>query len=167
MICPRQVLRELGLVSEDEESMSDDPELLQRLCSILDVNSFELRPPGGVEDSPLRGLYPKTAIMAHDCVRNTHMTVDEKFELTVYASLPIKFDQPILVNYTSPLLVKTLSSIVVCARGSVWPSSLDEIERKQKPDSTRKLLDNVSGQNDPVLYTHRANLTRINFAPKM
>ncbi|XP_043275189.1 uncharacterized protein [Venturia canescens] len=96
-----EVLRGLGLVPEES---THEPDLLQRLCSILDVNSFELRPPGGLEDSPLRGLYPNTAVMAHECIRNTHITVDDKFQLTVYASLPIEADQPIFVNYTSPLL---------------------------------------------------------------
>ncbi|XP_015126796.1 SET domain-containing protein SmydA-8 [Diachasma alloeum] len=91
------VLRRLGLAENADN-------VLQRICGIVDVNSFELRSPGTLENSPLRGLYPKAALMAHDCRGNTHLTVDDDFNLTVYASLSIDKGAPILFNYTSSLL---------------------------------------------------------------
>ncbi|KAL6439685.1 hypothetical protein ACFW04_004037 [Cataglyphis niger] len=79
-------------------------ELIQKLCGILDVNAFELRSPGVLDNLLLRGLYIEATLMAHDCRGNTHLTVDDNFQLTVYASVPIKQDESILFNYTSSLL---------------------------------------------------------------
>lgn len=47
-------------------------ELIQRVCGILEVNSFEGRTIG---DEKVRCIYPKTAIMAHSCTPNTMHTV--------------------------------------------------------------------------------------------
>ncbi|XP_063973516.1 SET domain-containing protein SmydA-8-like [Diachasmimorpha longicaudata] len=91
------VLKRVGLVDN-----SDD--LLQRICGIIDVNSFELRSPGALDNSLLRGLYPKAALMAHDCRGNTYLTVDDDFNLTVYASVSIEKGGAILFNYTSSLM---------------------------------------------------------------
>ncbi|XP_072750457.1 uncharacterized protein [Anoplolepis gracilipes] len=79
-------------------------ELMQKLCGILDVNTFELRSPGVLDGLLLRGLYIEAILMAHDCRSNTYLTVDDNFQLIVYASVPIKQDEPILFNYTSSLL---------------------------------------------------------------
>lgn len=88
------------------ENESPDAELMQKLCGILDVNAFELRSSGGVLDGLLlRGLYAEATLMAHDCRGNTHLTVDDDFRLTVYASVAIQENEPILFNYTSSLLV--------------------------------------------------------------
>ncbi|KAL0124887.1 hypothetical protein PUN28_006630 [Cardiocondyla obscurior] len=79
-------------------------ELMHKLCGILDVNAFELRSPDAVDSFLLRGLYIEATLMAHDCRGNTHLTVDDNFQLTIYASVAIKQDEPILFNYTSSLL---------------------------------------------------------------
>lgn len=91
-----EILKSFEFFENDED--------LQRLCGIIDVNSFELRSPGTL-DSALRGLYAEAALMAHDCRGNTHLTVDDDFQLTVYASQSIDEGEPILFNYTSSLLV--------------------------------------------------------------
>lgn len=80
-------------------------EILQRIYGIIDVNSFELRS-DDFEPVPLRGLFIEAALMAHDCVGNTHITIDNSFKMTVFASIPIKKGQAILYNYTSPLWVR-------------------------------------------------------------
>ncbi|KAG8034570.1 hypothetical protein G9C98_007646 [Cotesia typhae] len=72
-----EILKSFEFFENDED--------LQRLCGIIDVNSFELRSPGTL-DSALRGLYAEAALMAHDCRGNTHLTVDDDFQLTVYAN---------------------------------------------------------------------------------
>ncbi|CAK9798280.1 SET domain-containing protein SmydA-8, isoform A [Anthophora plagiata] len=95
------VLKSLRLIPEDDSSVTD---LLQQLCGILDVNTFELRSPGGLDGLLLRGLYMEASLMAHDCRGNTHLTVDNDYQLTVYASVPIKEDEAIFFNYTSSLL---------------------------------------------------------------
>ncbi|XP_076662818.1 uncharacterized protein LOC143366016 isoform X2 [Andrena cerasifolii] len=96
------VMKTLHLIPN---SGAETSELLQQLCGILDVNTFELRSPGGLDGLLLRGLYGEATLMAHDCRGNTHLTVDDNFQLTVYASLPIAAGEPILFNYTSSLLV--------------------------------------------------------------
>lgn len=80
-------------------------ELIQKLCGILDINTFELRSPSILDGLLLRGLYIEASLMSHDCRGNTHLTMDDNFQLTVYASVPIKQNEPILFNYTSSLLV--------------------------------------------------------------
>lgn len=97
------VLKSLEIIDKAEEN--NFFELLQRLCGILDVNSFELRSPGSLDNSLLRGLYLEAALMAHDCRGNTHLTVDDDFLLTIYASRPIDEGEIISFNYTSSLLV--------------------------------------------------------------
>ncbi|XP_046469397.1 SET domain-containing protein SmydA-8 isoform X1 [Neodiprion pinetum] len=97
-----QVLHKLRLVPDDSETS----ELMQRICGILDVNSFELRSSGEseLEGHLLRGLYTKAALMAHNCRSNTHLTVDERDELAIYASVDIKKGATIYFNYTGSLL---------------------------------------------------------------
>lgn len=68
------------------------------------MNTFELRSPGGLVGLFLRGLYLEASLIAHDCRSNTHITVDDNFHLTVYASMPIKENDVIYFNYTSSLL---------------------------------------------------------------
>ncbi|KAJ8923433.1 hypothetical protein NQ315_001992 [Exocentrus adspersus] len=85
-------------------------ELVQKVCGILDVNSFEIRPPtSSVEmiKNPgvqcLRGLYLQAALMAHDCVGNTHLSVDDDFLLRIHASVDIPEGTPIFFNYCNVL----------------------------------------------------------------
>ncbi|KAG5331828.1 MSTAA protein, partial [Acromyrmex charruanus] len=95
------VIRRLRWPAEIEPP---NTELMQKLCGILDVNTFELRSPSALDGLLLRGLYIEATLMAHDCRGNTHLTVDDNFQLTVYASVAIKQNEPILFNYTSSLL---------------------------------------------------------------
>jgi len=101
-----QIIRRLRVPVEIEPPST---ELMQKLCGILDVNAFELRSPDALDDLLLRGLYIEATLMAHDCRGNTHLTVDDNFQLTVYASVAIKQDEPILFNYTSSLLVSYIN----------------------------------------------------------
>ncbi|XP_033608644.1 SET domain-containing protein SmydA-8 isoform X3 [Cryptotermes secundus] len=95
-----EVLRDHGLLAPTE-----DADLVQRICGILDVNSFEVRGPpskAGVTER-LRGVYLRAALMAHDCVANTHLAVDDDFQMIVHASIPIPRGHPIYFNYTSAM----------------------------------------------------------------
>ncbi|XP_034951070.1 SET domain-containing protein SmydA-8-like isoform X2 [Chelonus insularis] len=94
------VLKAFKLI--DQSQTSD--ELIQQLCGILDVNSFELRSPGCLSNPGLCGIYIIAALMAHDCRGNTFLTVDDEFQLTIYASKPIEEGEPIFFNYTSSLV---------------------------------------------------------------
>lgn len=50
-------------------------ELIQTVCGILDVNAFEARTPSGYL---IRCLFPKLAIMSHNCISNIHHAIDCK-----------------------------------------------------------------------------------------
>ncbi|XP_049799871.1 SET domain-containing protein SmydA-8-like [Schistocerca nitens] len=90
-----QPLKEAGLLRESEETC-------QRVCGVLDVNSFEVRAPHGGHDQ-LRAVYARAALMAHDCVANTHLAVDDNFVMTVHAALPIPKGAAVCFNYTNVL----------------------------------------------------------------
>lgn len=47
--------------------------------------------------------------MAHDCVGNTFLSVDDDFILTVKASVDIPENSPIYFNYSNALSVSTKS----------------------------------------------------------
>lgn len=51
--------------------------------------------------------------MAHDCIGNTFLSVDDDFSLTVKASVNIPEKSPIYFNYANPLSV-SIPSIGVC-----------------------------------------------------
>ncbi|KPJ18665.1 Protein msta, isoform A [Papilio machaon] len=91
----------LGLLDNTE-----DNNLVQKVCAAIDVNSFEVRGPPlpaiGCSEI-LRGVYLKAALMAHDCVANTHVAINDGNELVCHASTDIKKGETIYYNYTDPL----------------------------------------------------------------
>lgn len=93
----------------------EDVEFVQKICGIIDVNSFEVRSPIGPRGigQPLRGLYVEAALMAHDCVPNTHLSIDEKFEMIIHASVNISKGQSIVYNYTGSLQVSKKFKLVL------------------------------------------------------
>lgn len=84
---------------------------MQRICGILDVNSFEVRGPlsKSGQRERLRGVYLRPALLAHDCVANTHLTVDDNFQMTVHASVTIPQGHPIYFNYTTAIQVRMIT----------------------------------------------------------
>lgn len=48
-------------------------DLIHTVCGILDVNAFEARTPTGYG---IRCLFPKLAILSHNCVSNIHHAID-------------------------------------------------------------------------------------------
>lgn len=81
---------------------------MQKICAAIDVNSFEVRgvpiPAVGCIET-LRGVYLKAALLAHDCVSNTHMSINDNNLLVCHASVDIRKGDPIYYNYTDPLKV--------------------------------------------------------------
>ncbi|XP_030751722.1 SET domain-containing protein SmydA-8-like isoform X1 [Sitophilus oryzae] len=105
-IAVENVMQEMNLLSEDD--IKD--ELIQKICGILDINTFEVRPPMSQsisilkpETQCLRGLYLEAAMMAHDCIPNAHLSVDDNFVMSVYASIDINENEPIYFNYSNIL----------------------------------------------------------------
>ncbi|KAJ9581776.1 hypothetical protein L9F63_003845, partial [Diploptera punctata] len=95
-----EVMRTHELLCSKEEA-----DLMQRICGILDVNSFEVRGPVSKsgDSERLRGVYLRAALMAHDCLANTHLAVDDSFQMTIHASVPIPRSQAIYFNYTNTM----------------------------------------------------------------
>lgn len=97
-----QTFEEFNIISPDDKQSN---ELIQQICGILDVNTFEIRSQTDVNDLKLGGLYLEPSLMAHRCISNTHLTVDDEFQLSVFASVPIQKDEMICFSYTSPFMV--------------------------------------------------------------
>ncbi|KAJ9577911.1 hypothetical protein L9F63_025224 [Diploptera punctata] len=95
-----EVMRTHELLCSKEEA-----DLMQRICGILDVNSFEVRGPVSKsgDSERLRGVYLRAALMAHDCLANTHLAVDDSFQMTIHASVLIPRSQAIYFNYTNTM----------------------------------------------------------------
>lgn len=94
-------IKSLGLLEED-----GDKELIQKICGAIDVNSFEARGPsipGLGYSETLRGSYMKAALLAHDCVANTHLSINDNYVLIISASTKINKGETIYYNYTDPL----------------------------------------------------------------
>lgn len=90
--------------------MSDEEvkdEIIEKICGILDVNTFEVRPAGTIEANEcMRGIYLKAALMSHDCIGNTFLSVDEDYLLTIHAASFIREGEPIYYNYANSLMVR-------------------------------------------------------------
>ncbi|XP_058795741.1 SET domain-containing protein SmydA-8-like isoform X2 [Phymastichus coffea] len=102
------VFKKFSLYAPTEHNQDES---LQKLCGIVDVNTFELRSPAGpigiatgITKGGLRGLFRRAALMAHSCRPNAHISVDEHFRMTVYAALPLTAGDLITFNYTSSLV---------------------------------------------------------------
>lgn len=72
-----------------------------KIAGILDTNCFDIILPS--KQIRARGIYPLTAMMAHECVPNTKHFVDKNLEMKVIACVPIKKGEMILTSYTHPL----------------------------------------------------------------
>lgn len=67
------------------------------------------------KEFPVRGLFTQAALLAHDCIGNTFITVDGNNKLLkVYASVDIKMGEIIYNNYTASLYVSYFIWINVC-----------------------------------------------------
>ncbi|KRT80077.1 SET domain-containing protein, partial [Oryctes borbonicus] len=93
-------LTDLQQLTEDDL----EQEIVQKICGILDINTFEVRPPesdGNLLDPGdcLRGLYLRASLLSHDCVGNTQLSIDDDFNMTVHASRAISVGETIFFNY--------------------------------------------------------------------
>lgn len=77
-------------------------ELLLDLCSLLEVDSFEIRAPDGMSMS---GFYLQAALLAHNCLANTVINIDDRYAMRIYASCDIPQDTEITHCYVNVLLV--------------------------------------------------------------
>lgn len=75
-------------------------------CSCMkQVNAFEI----GQQGVNIRGIYPTSFLLSHDCVPNTNHTDEEDtYKLTVRASTRIPLGHPITLSYAYTLQVLTI-----------------------------------------------------------
>jgi hypothetical protein len=85
----------LGMTEFSEET-------ILRVAAILDTNSFEIRRSDG--DIKIRGLYPKAAMLSHDCKPNTkHVFTGPNYALELVSTVAIKKGEIICLTYTQTL----------------------------------------------------------------
>ncbi|KAF2901270.1 hypothetical protein ILUMI_04907 [Ignelater luminosus] len=81
-----------------------DEELIHTVCGILESNAFEAR---SISGHPIRCLFPKLAILSHNCVSNiSHSIVctgsgdDQDFSVTVRAATKVCEGDELFSSYT-------------------------------------------------------------------
>lgn len=88
-----RIIKDWGLTEFTEDE-------IHTICGILEVNSFEI----GQQGINIRGLYPTSFLLSHDCVPNTNHTDQEgTYILTIRASTRILEGHPITLSYAYTL----------------------------------------------------------------
>lgn len=72
-----------------------DATIILRTASILDTNTFEIRPFN--KGSKVRAIFPEAAMLSHDCVPNTRHVFDENMQIQIISTG--KFKKNSLLNY--------------------------------------------------------------------
>lgn len=82
-------------------------DLIHTVCGIIEVNAFEAPSPSGY---PIRCLYPKLAILSHNCVSNIRHSVEctgtgttDDYKVTVRAAVEIPEGGELYSSYTYSL----------------------------------------------------------------
>lgn len=91
-----------GLLLGFTNSKEIQEDFLQNLCSLIDVNSFEIRAP---DDGFMKAVYIQAALLSHDCMANTCLAIDDKYCMKIYANRAIQMNEIITNCYTNILLV--------------------------------------------------------------
>ncbi|XP_004517861.1 protein msta [Ceratitis capitata] len=94
-------LLQSGLTKYLKDTQSVDENLLHKYLAIIDVNCFEIRAP---DEGQLRGIYPLAALMAHNCVSNVQASIDEHYQMKVYARCDVSKGALLYNCYTNVLL---------------------------------------------------------------
>ncbi|XP_043213452.1 SET domain-containing protein SmydA-8-like [Amphibalanus amphitrite] len=77
-----------------------DEQLLHRICGVLDVNAFSVRPRPGA--GRRRGLFARASLLNHACVSNTQLSLDGDTML-VRAAVPIAAGDEVTASYVSAM----------------------------------------------------------------
>jgi len=77
-----------------------DIETIEIICGIILTNTFEVI---AHKRNLMIGLYYEPSMMNHNCLSNTHLTMDDNNKLTIRSSRPIKRLTPIEFNYVKGL----------------------------------------------------------------
>ncbi|XP_047544810.1 SET domain-containing protein SmydA-8-like isoform X1 [Vanessa atalanta] len=83
--------------------LPQEEEFLFLVTCILDANAFQMATPYGQKEMNLRGLYPVSSLMNHNCVSNTSYTFNADSQMTVKAVKPIRAGTEIFTCYSGML----------------------------------------------------------------
>lgn len=91
-----------GIIPCFKETRNINEELIQHICGVIDVNSFEIRAP---DEGSMRAIYLKASLLAHHCVANTVIAIDGNNQMRIYANCTVEKGDMLTYCYTNPLLV--------------------------------------------------------------
>ena len=100
--CVIQPIINSGLLTGFTNANEIHEDFLQNLCSLIDVNSFEIRAP---DTGFMKAVYVQAALLSHDCMANTCLAIDDKYCMKIYANRAIKMNETVTNCYTNILLV--------------------------------------------------------------
>ena len=92
-----QNLKQYYEVPEEEE------QLMLLACCALDTNAYQIATPYGKKEMSMRGLYPVSGLMNHNCVPNTRHYFNSDLQMTVKAVKPIRAGTEIFSCYSGIL----------------------------------------------------------------
>lgn len=81
-----------------------DADFLHKLCILIDANAFEVS--SKISGDSLKGVYVHAAKMPHNCVPNAATSIDDDYNMRIYAGVPIKAGEIIYNSFTNPLMVR-------------------------------------------------------------
>lgn len=82
---------------------SQAEEFMILVSCVLDANAFQIASPYGKREMNLRGLFPVSAMMNHNCVSNTRYSFNSDSQMTVKAAKPIRAGTEIFTCYSGML----------------------------------------------------------------
>ncbi|KAG6457560.1 hypothetical protein O3G_MSEX010367 [Manduca sexta] len=90
-------LKQFFDIPEDEE------QLMTLACCVLDTNAFQIASLYGKKEMSLRGLYPVSGLLNHNCISNTRYSYNNEYQMTVKAVKPIPKGAEIFTCYSGVL----------------------------------------------------------------
>lgn len=126
-------------LNESLPNLSLNHELLQKLCAILDMITFEVRgardvtlDSGNDPSFVLRGIYRHSLLLVQSCIANSFLTIDAEFTIKLYAGQDIAKGKTISYNNAIVMLgtkerreqLQKLKHILCKCRRCLDPSEL-------------------------------------------
>ncbi|XP_047041889.1 SET domain-containing protein SmydA-8-like isoform X1 [Helicoverpa zea] len=81
----------------------EEEQLMILACCALDTNAFQIATAYGKKEMSMRGLYPVSGLMNHNCVPNTRYYFNSDLQMTVKAVKPIRAGTEIFSCYSGLL----------------------------------------------------------------
>eukprot|EP00092_Neocalanus_flemingeri_P007671 GFUD01008283.1.p1 GENE.GFUD01008283.1~~GFUD01008283.1.p1 ORF type:complete len:508 (+),score=99.99 GFUD01008283.1:66-1589(+) len=101
--------------------LTTEEEITKILC-IIDTNTYQVLSSGSAHS--LSGLYPRVALLNHNCVPNSRLIFRADYSLQVRASVDIKKGSSVFISYTPPFF-SLLARMNILQRGKQFLCSCD------------------------------------------